>query len=91
MDPADTPALVVDATRVFRNIERLAAYANEHDLGVRPHTKTHKSRQPTLKPEHSLFKLPLPGRSHRTPPARFLPPRQETPGGTRPHQQGSRQ
>ena len=45
MDPADTPALVVDATRVFRNIERLAAYANEHDLGVRPHSKTHKSRQ----------------------------------------------
>jgi D-serine deaminase-like pyridoxal phosphate-dependent protein len=45
MDPAATPAMVIDATRVFRNIERLAAYADEHELAVRPHAKTHKSRQ----------------------------------------------
>ena len=30
---------------MLRNIERLADYADEHDLDVRPHTKTHKSRQ----------------------------------------------
>ncbi|MGD9723805.1 MAG: alanine racemase [Pirellulales bacterium] len=45
MDPTATPALVIDAKTVFRNVERLAAYAEEHDLDVRPHTKTHKSRQ----------------------------------------------
>jgi D-serine deaminase-like pyridoxal phosphate-dependent protein len=45
MDPTATPALVIDAKTVYRNIERLAAYADEHDLGIRPHTKTHKSRQ----------------------------------------------
>ena len=45
MEPAATPAMVVDARTVFRNVERLALYADEHDLDVRPHTKTHKSRQ----------------------------------------------
>lgn len=45
MDQFATPAMVIDAKTVQRNIERLAAYADEHDLGVRPHTKTHKSRQ----------------------------------------------
>ncbi len=38
-----TPALVLDATIVRRNIERLAGYAAGHGLGVRPHAKTHKS------------------------------------------------
>ena len=38
-----TPALVVDAARVHRNIERLAAYAASHGIAVRPHCKTHKS------------------------------------------------
>jgi len=38
-----TPALVIDAAIVRRNVERMAAYAREHALGVRPHTKTHKS------------------------------------------------
>lgn len=45
MDPQATPALIIDAAVVYRNIERLATYADEHDLDVRPHTKTHKSRQ----------------------------------------------
>ena len=45
MDSFATPALVIDATTVFRNIERMATYAADHDLDVRPHTKTHKSRQ----------------------------------------------
>lgn len=40
-----TPAMVVDAQTVFRNLERLAAYGDEHDLAIRPHTKTHKSRK----------------------------------------------
>ena len=38
-----TPALVVDAERIRRNIERLATYAASHGITVRPHTKTHKS------------------------------------------------
>ena len=45
MNPLATPAMVVDAQTVFRNLERLAAYADQHDLAIRPHTKTHKSRQ----------------------------------------------
>ncbi|MEX0677236.1 MAG: alanine racemase [Pirellulales bacterium] len=40
-----TPAMVVDAGTVFRNLERLADYGDEHELAIRPHTKTHKSRQ----------------------------------------------
>ena len=38
-----TPALVIDAERIRRNIERLATYAASHGITVRPHTKTHKS------------------------------------------------
>ena len=38
-----TPALVLDAATVRRNIDRLAAYAAGHGIAVRPHTKTHKS------------------------------------------------
>jgi D-serine deaminase-like pyridoxal phosphate-dependent protein len=39
-----TPALVIDAATVRHNLERLANYAAQHGLGVRPHTKTHKRR-----------------------------------------------
>lgn len=39
-----TPALVIDQPAVQRNIQRLAKYASDHHLKVRPHTKTHKSR-----------------------------------------------
>lgn len=39
-----TPALVLDAPTVQRNIERLAKYASSVGINVRPHTKTHKSR-----------------------------------------------
>ena len=42
-DVEATPALIVDAAKVARNVERLAAYAMSHGIGVRPHTKTHKS------------------------------------------------
>ncbi len=39
-----TPALVIQAAVVRRNISRLAEYAKRHGLLVRPHTKTHKSQ-----------------------------------------------
>jgi len=42
-DSVATPALVVDAQCVARNIERLTAYAAPHGIAVRPHAKTHKS------------------------------------------------
>ncbi len=45
MDEFATPALVVDGPTAVRNIQRLAAYGDQHDLDIRPHTKTHKSRQ----------------------------------------------
>jgi D-serine deaminase-like pyridoxal phosphate-dependent protein len=38
-----TPCIVIDAATVRRNLARVASYAREHGLGVRPHTKTHKS------------------------------------------------
>jgi len=44
-DPPATPSLVIDGVRVRSNLQRLAQYAKQHDLLVRPHTKTHKSIQ----------------------------------------------
>ena len=39
----DTPALVVDLDIMERNLARVAVYAKEHGIRLRPHTKTHKS------------------------------------------------
>src|SRR3954469_18747029 len=39
----DTPALVVDLDIMERNLSRVADYTREHNLRLRPHTKTHKS------------------------------------------------
>jgi len=39
----DTPALIVDLDILERNLRRVADYAREHGLRLRPHTKTHKS------------------------------------------------
>src|SRR5271157_3907383 len=39
----ETPALVVDLDRMERNLARVAGYAKQHGLRLRPHTKTHKS------------------------------------------------
>lgn len=39
-----TPAMVLDATVVRQNLQRMADYAAKVGLGIRPHTKTHKSR-----------------------------------------------
>jgi D-serine deaminase-like pyridoxal phosphate-dependent protein len=43
LDSIPTPAVVIDAAVVRRNLDRLARYAAAHGLAVRPHTKTHKS------------------------------------------------
>jgi D-serine deaminase-like pyridoxal phosphate-dependent protein len=43
VDQLPTPAVVLDAAKVRRNIERLASYAAGHGIAVRPHAKTHKS------------------------------------------------
>lgn len=39
----DTPALIVDLDIFEQNLKRVADYAAEHRLRLRPHTKTHKS------------------------------------------------
>lgn len=39
----DTPALVVDLDVMEANLVQMANYAREHNLRLRPHTKTHKS------------------------------------------------
>jgi 3-hydroxy-D-aspartate aldolase len=39
-----TPCLVLDQAALERNIERMAAFAHERGLRLRPHAKTHKSR-----------------------------------------------
>jgi len=38
----ETPALLIDLDRMESNLCRVAGYAREHDLRLRPHTKTHK-------------------------------------------------
>ena len=38
-----TPAIVIDAAVARRNLQRLAEYAKQHNVKLRPHTKTHKS------------------------------------------------
>jgi D-serine deaminase-like pyridoxal phosphate-dependent protein len=44
VDELATPALVLDAVKVRRNIRRLAEYARSRNINIRPHTKTHKQR-----------------------------------------------
>ncbi len=38
----DTPALLIDLDIMERNLARVADYARQHALRLRPHTKTHK-------------------------------------------------
>src|SRR5437773_1955478 len=40
-----TPALVIDAQSVRRNVHKLAEYATNAGIKIRPHTKTHKLRE----------------------------------------------
>jgi D-serine deaminase-like pyridoxal phosphate-dependent protein len=42
-DIPTTPGLLVEESIVARNLNRLATYARNHEIGIRPHTKTHKS------------------------------------------------
>ncbi|HEY1607757.1 MAG TPA: alanine racemase, partial [Paraburkholderia sp.] len=39
----ETPAVLVDLTRLDANLERMASYAKRHAIALRPHIKTHKS------------------------------------------------
>src|SRR4051794_24310806 len=39
----DTPALLIDLDIFEGNLARVAGYAKENGLRLRPHTKTHKS------------------------------------------------
>jgi len=39
----ETPVPLVDLDRMERNLDRMARYAAEHGLGLRPHIKTHKA------------------------------------------------
>src|SRR6516225_477715 len=38
-----TPALTIDLDVLERNLEQMASYCRAHGLGLRPHTKTHKT------------------------------------------------
>ena len=38
----DTPCVLIDLARVEANLKRAQAYADAHDLKLRPHIKTHK-------------------------------------------------
>ncbi|MDP3167546.1 MAG: DSD1 family PLP-dependent enzyme [Hydrogenophaga sp.] len=41
----ETPSLVIDLDTMDRNLARMAAFANEHGLRLRPHAKMHKSAE----------------------------------------------
>ena len=43
LDDLDTPSLVIDLNTLERNIGEMAAVARGAGVGLRPHTKTHKS------------------------------------------------
>src|SRR5918999_366987 len=42
VEQVDTPAPIVLLDVMQRNIDRMQAFAAEHDVAVRPHVKTHK-------------------------------------------------
>jgi D-serine deaminase-like pyridoxal phosphate-dependent protein len=42
LDQVDTPSLLVDLDRLEANIQRMADFAAEHTVALRPHIKTHK-------------------------------------------------
>jgi D-serine deaminase-like pyridoxal phosphate-dependent protein len=43
IDSLETPVPIVDLDRMAINLDRVASYAKEHGLALRPHIKTHKS------------------------------------------------
>lgn len=42
IDQLETPVVLVDRERLIANIERVQAIAQQHNLALRPHIKTHK-------------------------------------------------
>lgn len=42
IEQLETPAILVDLDIVERNVRTMADYVSGHELGLRPHTKTHK-------------------------------------------------
>ena len=42
-DELETPTPIVDLDRLERNLDRMAHYALQHGISLRPHIKTHKS------------------------------------------------
>lgn len=45
LDRLETPAGLVDISRMQANLERVASYCRDHGLAWRPHVKTHKTPQ----------------------------------------------
>jgi len=45
VDTIDTPWLVIDLDAMERNLARMAAFAREHGVRLRPHAKMHKSAE----------------------------------------------
>src|SRR6185436_7870830 len=43
LDELDTPCVLIDLDLVERNIERMAGFAAEHGVQLRPHAKSHKT------------------------------------------------
>jgi len=41
-DKIDTPCLLIDLEIVENNLKRLADFAGQHRVALRPHAKTHK-------------------------------------------------
>jgi D-serine deaminase-like pyridoxal phosphate-dependent protein len=52
VDAIDTPSLVIDLDAMERNLARMAAFASEHGLRLRPHAKMHKSAELALLQMH---------------------------------------
>ncbi len=47
VDAIDTPALVIDLDAMQRNLQRMAAFARDRQVRLRPHAKMHKSAPPS--------------------------------------------
>ncbi len=45
IEELETPAVVVDAAKLQANIDRMAAAAHDAGVALRPHVKTHKTRE----------------------------------------------
>src|SRR5690606_19822285 len=45
VEQLDTPALVIDLDAMERNLQRMAVWAKQQGLRLRPHAKTHKSAE----------------------------------------------